>query len=63
VTSVDFLLCFACGASLSRAQQQSASILGLHLLWYCLSMLEISVKAFPMLVTDGATVFREEAPA
>jgi hypothetical protein len=43
-----------------RVQQQSAIILGLHLSSYPSSVLEISVKALPMLVTDDTKVFRGE---
>jgi hypothetical protein len=31
-------------------------------MWFCFTMLEMSIEAFPLLVTDEATVFREEAP-
>jgi len=38
----DFLLYFACGTSRLSVQQESASVLGCHLLWYHFSMVEMS---------------------
>jgi len=58
VTVGDFLLHFACVTSLLSVQRSSASILGLHLLWYRFTMVE--VKWLSVVIAHCPQIFLEE---
>jgi len=57
VTLVDFLLYFACPEGQAAVNQYIRDAPALVPLFH---VADISVKAFPMLITDGAKVFKEK---